>query len=169
MIASVSPVRSSQSPASAWPSRRSGSVSIAYAVSRTSELRNKYSSSSGYFGAGARLTSSRASSSSSHARAVSSRAPPSSAVTPPRQNVLAEHAGRAQHAPRIALDALEPPLDDGEHGLGHRVTLALGDRADQLLEIERVAGRLIEDARDERACRVVAEHAADEPLEHSCA
>ncbi len=76
---------------------------------------------------------------------------------------LAEHARGAQHVARVELESLEPALHRGEHGLGQRIALAFGRRADQLFEIERVATGLLDDPRDQRVARVL-EHAAHEPL-----
>ena len=113
----------------------------------------------------ARARSARAAtSSSSHASCSSSSRRRASARTPPRQNALAEHARRAQHAARLGVEPLEPRLHHREHRLGQRVAPALGHRADQLLEVERVAGGALDDARDRARPRAVAEHLAHEPL-----
>src|SRR5690348_7774024 len=79
---------------------------------------------------------------------------------------MAEHTRGAEHAARVDLEALEAALDDGEHGLGDRLALglALGDRADELLEIERVAAGLLDYACDEHVVGAIAEDLADELL-----
>ena len=75
---------------------------------------------------------------------------------------LAEDARRAQHAPRVGVERVEPRLDHREHGLG-QLALAARDGAHELLEVERVARRLADHAHDD-AIVGVREHGAHELL-----
>jgi hypothetical protein len=77
---------------------------------------------------------------------------------------LAEHAGGAQHTAGLDREPAEPGLHHGQHGLGQRLVLALGGRADQLLEVERVAVGPLDQALDGRGVDAVAEHLADQSL-----
>jgi len=77
---------------------------------------------------------------------------------------LAEHAGGAQHPPGLEREPREPGLDHGDHGLRQRRVLALGDGADQLLEVERVAVGLLDQALHGVAADGVAQHLAHQPL-----
>ncbi len=63
---------------------------------------------------------------------------------------LAEDAGRAQQAPGRGRHRLDASLDHAEHGLGQAVVAARGVGADELLQVEGVARRLIAEARQVR-------------------
>ncbi len=72
---------------------------------------------------------------------------------------LAEDAGRAEQAPGRGGHRLEPGLDHAEHRLRQALASAGGVGADQLFQVEGVAGRLVAEPRqigrgDGRAGRV---------------
>ena len=130
--------------------RDRSSVSMPYAASRTSAWRKAYSASPGKRPSrGARdhlaLAPARASQPPSCVASVRVAEQRGDAAAP---EDLAEHARRAQHAPRLGSSALEARLHHRQHRLGQLGALALGGRADQLLEVERVAGGALDDARD---------------------
>src|SRR5882672_6209544 len=60
---------------------------------------------------------------------------------------LSVNARSAQNTPRVGLQALETRLHHHENGLG-QLRVSLGDVADQLLQIEGVAVRTLDDEGD---------------------
>ena len=74
----------------------------------------------------------------------------------------AEHARRAQDPPVFAVQGVEPGGGHGEHGLGEGLFAAFRDRPDELLEVERVARRTVDEPRHQR----VGGHAVAEGLAH---
>lgn len=64
----------------------------------------------------------------------------------------------------LGIDRGEARLGHREHRLGERVALAGRDGAEQLLQVEGVAGGLLDDARDDLGRRGVAERGAGEAL-----
>jgi hypothetical protein len=75
-----------------------------------------------------------------------------------------EHARRAEHATRLAVETLKARLRHREDRLGHGVAAVLGHGSDELLEIEGVAAAPLHDARDRRRVRTLAQDAPDELL-----
>ena len=80
---------------------------------------------------------------------------------PARPEDLPEDARRPEHPARVGLLLLEARLRHGEDGVGQVVALAGGDRADQLLEVERVAAGAVDEPRH-RLLVYVAERLHDE-------
>ena len=70
-----------------------------------------------------------------------------------RGEAIAEDARRAEDALGLAALGVEARLHRAEHRVGERVLPAGGDGADQLLEVEGVAVRAIDDARHHRVAR----------------
>src|SRR5262249_12427590 len=66
----------------------------------------------------------------------------------PRPEDLPEHARRAKDAPRLRGQRLEARLEHGEDRVGQHLASALGKGADDLLEVEGVARRTLEDELD---------------------
>ena len=77
---------------------------------------------------------------------------------------LPEHAPRAQHAPRLGPQPFEPRLHHREHRLREALALAVGRRADQLLQVERVARGPLHEPRHHGVRHAVSEHLAHKLL-----
>jgi hypothetical protein len=77
---------------------------------------------------------------------------------------LAEDARRAQHLARLGLEAFDACLRHREHATGQAIAFAFGDRADQLFEIERIAGRAVDESPDRRVVQPRAERLANQLL-----
>ncbi len=81
-------------------------------------------------------------------------------AAPPER--LAEHARGAQDAPGFDVEPLEPRLHHREDGARQLVVLAVGHRAHELLEEERVPSRALDDAVHDIARHLVTERVAHE-------
>ena len=75
-----------------------------------------------------------------------------------------EHARCPQDSAGLGVEAVETGLCHGEHALGERSASPFRDRADQLLDVERVSARPLHDGADVFGGGARAEHVANEAL-----
>jgi hypothetical protein len=90
---------------------------------------------------------------------------PDQRLDPAAPERLAEDARRAQHPARRRIELLDPGLHHRQHAGGRAVALAGGPGADQLLEVRRVAVRVL----DQLAQRVFLDAVAQALAHHLCA
>lgn len=80
---------------------------------------------------------------------------------------FSEHARRPEYSSGLRRDVVEPGLREGDRGVGNLLGSPLRHRANELLQKERVAVSLLDDARHGGLRYRLSEHRSDELLGRS--